>query len=55
MFSKRIIDRLTSSQKGIYDLRDEWMNEIQNIEDESVREVWVSIYHRLFYDTQWEN
>jgi hypothetical protein len=55
MFSKRIIDRLTSSQKGIYDLRDEWMNEIQNIEDESVREVWVSIYHRLLYDTQWEN
>ena len=55
MFSKEIIEKIMYTQSGIYEIRDLWKKEINNIDNEKLRSFWLSIHNRLLYDTQWED
>ena len=43
------------TQSGIYEIRDLWKKEINNIDNEKLRSFWLSIHNRLLYDTQLED
>ena len=54
MFSREIIERIINTQSGIYEIRDLWKKEIDNIGNGAVRSFWLAICNRLGYDTFWE-
>ncbi len=55
MFSKDITERIINTQSGIYEIRDLWKEEINNIHDKKLKSLWLAVYNRLLYDTQWED
>lgn len=55
MFSKDITERIINTQSGIYEIRDSWKEEINNIHDKKLKSLWLAVYNRLLYDTQWED